>query len=188
MTDYFAVVKFSIKNNSFYQFMVVNLHSIYTLLVGESKIGFNAWFPVLYLHSNNAMVMMEMQDTIQDLQREITALAASPSKQTFSRASTASESTVDPSIVFSRLDADRNQKALKRGLGSHKVSVVVLLSAAVLSIDMLWKYLGHIDDKIMAHVDTCRWKNLGNVDNCRWKNIGHVNNWRWKNIGNVDSW
>ena len=82
-------------------------------------------FPAIYLYSQNAVVMMDMQDTIQELQREMAALGASPSKlpSTFSRVSSATESSVDPSIIFSRLDAERNQKALKRGLNSQKVGI-----------------------------------------------------------------
>ena len=68
--------------------------------------------------------MMEMQDTIQELQREMAALGATPPKlpaSSYSRVSSATESSVEPSIIFSRLDADRNQKALKRGLNAQKV-------------------------------------------------------------------
>ena len=81
---------------------------------------------------------MDMQDTIQELQREMAALGASPSKlpSTFSRVSSATESSVDPSIIFSRLDAERNQKALKRGLNSQKVGISSRIQA--LRINKWW--------------------------------------------------
>ena len=75
--------------------------------------------------SNNTVMMMEMQNTIQDLQQELTALGGSKPMSTASRVSTATatrELQVEPTIIFSRSDSERNQKALKRGISAQRVS------------------------------------------------------------------
>ncbi|XP_033100900.1 golgin subfamily A member 4-like isoform X2 [Anneissia japonica] len=68
--------------------------------------------------NHNTVVMMEMQDMIQDLQRELAALNAS-SKAMSSRASMYE---VDQTIIFSRLDFERNQKSLKRAVKSDRIT------------------------------------------------------------------
>ncbi|XP_071501836.1 uncharacterized protein [Diadema antillarum] len=75
--------------------------------------------------NNNTVMIMEMQDTIQDLQRELQALGGAKSMSTPSRVSTATASRdlqVEPTIIFSRSDSERNQRALKRGISAQKVS------------------------------------------------------------------
>lgn len=75
--------------------------------------------------NNNTVMMMEMQTTIQDLQQELQALGGSKAASTNSRVSTATatrELQVEPTIIFSRSDSERNQRALKRGISAQKVS------------------------------------------------------------------
>ncbi|XP_030829052.1 uncharacterized protein LOC588428 isoform X2 [Strongylocentrotus purpuratus] len=75
--------------------------------------------------NNNTVMMMEMQNTIQDLQQELQALEGAKAMSSTSRVSTASagrDLQVEPTIIFSRSDSERNQKALKRGISAQRVS------------------------------------------------------------------
>ncbi|XP_063953345.1 interaptin-like isoform X8 [Lytechinus pictus] len=75
--------------------------------------------------NNNTVMMMEMQNTIQDLQQELQALGGSKAMSSPSRVSTATANRdlqVEPTIIFSRSDSERNQRALKRGISAQKVS------------------------------------------------------------------
>lgn len=77
------------------------------------------------MYSNNTVMMMEMQNTIQDLQQELQALEGAKAMSSTSRVSTAtanrSDLQVEPTIIFSRSDSERNQKALKRGISAQRV-------------------------------------------------------------------
>ncbi|XP_022081785.1 myosin heavy chain, muscle-like isoform X10 [Acanthaster planci] len=73
--------------------------------------------------NNNAVMMMELQDTIQELQHELSAFGGSPSKP-FSAVSGMSarfDPNTEPTIIFSRTDSERNQKALKRAVNARKL-------------------------------------------------------------------
>lgn len=69
--------------------------------------------------------MVDLEETIQELQNELAGLGMSPTLKpvsSMSRGSSRIEPEVDPTVIFSRMDTERNQKALKRGINSHKVS------------------------------------------------------------------
>ncbi|XP_071942657.1 uncharacterized protein [Antedon mediterranea] len=67
--------------------------------------------------NHNTVVMMEMQDMIQELQRELGALNGSSKP-----VSRASLYDIEQTIIFSRLDFERNQKNLKRAVRSDRIS------------------------------------------------------------------
>ncbi|KAJ8036572.1 hypothetical protein HOLleu_20588 [Holothuria leucospilota] len=74
---------------------------------------------------NNALSMVDLEETIQELQHELAGLGTSPTMKpvsSMSRVSSRIEPEVDPTVIFSRMDTERNQKALKRGINSHKIS------------------------------------------------------------------
>lgn len=68
--------------------------------------------------------MLELEGTIHELQDELAGLGTSPSVKPLSsvtRASSRLEGETDATVIFSRMDTERNQKALKRGINSQKV-------------------------------------------------------------------
>ncbi|XP_077997030.1 uncharacterized protein LOC144450307 isoform X2 [Glandiceps talaboti] len=100
--------------------------------------------------NHNAVVMMEMQDMVTDLQRE---LAAAGSAARYG--STAQSREQDPAIMFSSLDLDRNQRMLKKGLHTNKVTPETYNKA----VDAMEKYtdlpskrLVHLVKKYTHHV------------------------------------
>ncbi|XP_038058022.1 myosin-10-like isoform X8 [Patiria miniata] len=73
--------------------------------------------------NNNAVMMMDLQDTIQELQHELSAFGGSPTKP-FSAVSGMSGGygqNTEPTVIFSRTDSERNQKALKRAVNARKL-------------------------------------------------------------------
>ncbi|XP_033624397.1 myosin heavy chain, muscle-like isoform X3 [Asterias rubens] len=72
--------------------------------------------------NNNAIMMMELQDTIQELQHELSAFG-SPTKpySAMSGFSSRFDPKTEPMITFSRMDSERNQKALKRAVNAQRL-------------------------------------------------------------------
>ena len=85
---------------------------------------------------------MELQDTIQELQHELSAFGGSPTKP-FSAVSGMSgryDHNAEPTVIFSRMDSERNQKALKRAVNARKVrrrnggsGVLIIASTATIA-------------------------------------------------------
>ncbi|XP_071825507.1 uncharacterized protein [Apostichopus japonicus] len=74
---------------------------------------------------DNALNVLELEGTIHELQDELAGLGTSPSVKPLSsvtRASSRLEGETDATVIFSRMDTERNQKALKRGINSQKIS------------------------------------------------------------------
>ncbi|PIK60238.1 putative interaptin [Apostichopus japonicus] len=74
---------------------------------------------------DNALNVLELEGTIHELQDELAGLGTSPSVKPLSsvtRASSHLEGETDATVIFSRMDTERNQKALKRGINSQKIS------------------------------------------------------------------
>ncbi|KAL8591259.1 hypothetical protein ACOMHN_017583 [Nucella lapillus] len=73
---------------------------------------------------HNTVVMMEMQDTINDLQRELSAIGkASKKPRSPASASHLSAKTPSPdqSLMFTRLDLERNAKIMKKAVLDQKL-------------------------------------------------------------------
>ncbi|XP_060075166.1 uncharacterized protein LOC132554861 [Ylistrum balloti] len=71
---------------------------------------------------HNTVVMMEMQDTINDLQRELSNLGRSSSRLRPQSDTTSPHGTTDSAIMFTRLDSERNAKIMKRAVNDQKMN------------------------------------------------------------------
>ncbi|XP_069102583.1 myosin-2 heavy chain-like isoform X3 [Argopecten irradians] len=71
---------------------------------------------------HNTVVMMEMQDTINDLQRELSNLGRSSSRLRPQSDTTSPHGTNDSAIMFTRLDSERNAKIMKRAVNDQKMN------------------------------------------------------------------
>lgn len=79
------------------------------------KIFFLNAFLSFYFHRENERTITDQQKLIQNFQQEIIRLQRHLSK-------IESEVTVQPSIMFTRLDAERNEQTLKQAVDNGKVS------------------------------------------------------------------
>ncbi|XP_021373672.1 uncharacterized protein LOC110463415 isoform X3 [Mizuhopecten yessoensis] len=70
---------------------------------------------------HNTVVMMEMQDTINDLQRELSNLGRSSSRLRPQSDTTSPHGTTDSAVMFTRLDSERNCKIMKRAVNDQKM-------------------------------------------------------------------
>ncbi|XP_033725885.1 myosin-6-like isoform X14 [Pecten maximus] len=71
---------------------------------------------------HNTVVMMEMQDTINELQRELSNLGRSSSRLRPQSDTTSPHGTTDSAIMFTRLDSERNSKIMKRAVNDQKMN------------------------------------------------------------------
>ncbi|XP_041355859.1 GRIP and coiled-coil domain-containing protein 2-like isoform X3 [Gigantopelta aegis] len=115
---------------------------------------------------HNTVVMMEMQDTINELQRELSALG---SKRRV-RSGTPSQRVKKPpspetSVMFTRLDSDRNAKIMKRAVMDNRLpphTYKEVVSKMDEYINMPAQRFGHLVRKYIHH---CRMKQV--EDNVR---------------------
>ncbi|KAK3739366.1 hypothetical protein RRG08_043921 [Elysia crispata] len=108
----------------------------------------------------NTVVMMEMQDTINELQRELSALGKS-AKQTKSRLSSARGSAVhvkspspETSVMFTRLDSERNAKIMKKAVMDDKLNAEKYKEAVAKMdeyVSLPAQRLAHLVRKYMHH-------------------------------------
>ncbi|KAK6184648.1 hypothetical protein SNE40_007080 [Patella caerulea] len=71
---------------------------------------------------HNTVVMMEMQDTINGLQRELSTLGKAPrSRSVTPRLQLSQAPSPESSIMFTRLDAERNAKIMKKAVNDAKL-------------------------------------------------------------------
>ena len=70
---------------------------------------------------HNTVVMMEMQDTINELQRELGNLGRSASHIRQSSDLTTPQGQAESAIMFTRLDSERNAKIMKRAVNDQKL-------------------------------------------------------------------
>ncbi|XP_077869991.1 uncharacterized protein LOC102802324 [Saccoglossus kowalevskii] len=101
--------------------------------------------------NHNAVVMMEMQDMITELQRELNAAAATSGRY----GSNLPSREQDSAIMFTRLDWERNQRALKKGVASEKVQSEVYnnaVDAMEQYVDLPSQRLVHLVKKYTHHV------------------------------------
>ncbi|KAL5020532.1 hypothetical protein ScPMuIL_003424 [Solemya velum] len=98
---------------------------------------------------HNTVVMMEMQDTINELQRELAALG-----HTNRRASSTGSQHVDSAVMFTRLDSERNAKIMKKAVVEQKLPAEQY-KHAVLQMDhyvsLPAKRLAHLVRKYVHH-------------------------------------
>ncbi|XP_006820794.1 uncharacterized protein LOC102802795 [Saccoglossus kowalevskii] len=95
--------------------------------------------------------MMEMQDMITELQRELNAAAATSGRY----GSNLPSREQDSAIMFTRLDWERNQRALKKGVASEKVQSEVYnnaVDAMEQYVDLPSQRLVHLVKKYTHHV------------------------------------
>nr|XP_006825697.1 PREDICTED: uncharacterized protein LOC102802584 [Saccoglossus kowalevskii] len=100
---------------------------------------------------NHNVVMMEMQDMITELQRELNAAAATSGRY----GSNLPSREQDSAIMFTRLDWERNQRALKKGVASEKVQSEVYnnaVDAMEQYVDLPSQRLVHLVKKYTHHV------------------------------------
>ncbi|RUS70177.1 hypothetical protein EGW08_022061, partial [Elysia chlorotica] len=108
----------------------------------------------------NTVVMMEMQDTINELQRELSALGKN-AKQSKSRLSSARGSAVhvkspspETSVMFTRLDSERNAKIMKKAVMDEKLDTEKYKEAVAKMdeyVSLPAQRLGHLVRKYMHH-------------------------------------
>lgn len=88
------------------------------------QFSFQRWTLVAITFRNDALNVVDLEETIHELQDQLAGLGMSPSIKPMSSATRASsklEGEADATVMFSRMDTERNQKALKRGINSQKV-------------------------------------------------------------------
>ncbi|GFR68389.1 centrosome-associated protein CEP250-like isoform X1 [Elysia marginata] len=108
----------------------------------------------------NTVVMMEMQDTINGLQRELSALGKT-AKQSKSRLSSARGSAVhhkspspETSVMFTRLDSERNAKIMKKAVMDEKLNAEKYKEAVAKMdeyVSLPAQRLAHLVRKYMHH-------------------------------------
>ena len=86
-------------------------------------------------------MMMELQDTIQELQHELSAFG-SPTKpySAMSGFSSRFDPKTEPMITFSRMDSERNQKALKRAVNAQRVKQKDISQIDLKALDTIGNY------------------------------------------------
>ncbi|XP_025084149.1 uncharacterized protein LOC112558131 isoform X11 [Pomacea canaliculata] len=73
---------------------------------------------------HNTVVMMEMQDTINELQRELSTLGKTTKKSRSASSSNQVAPSPDMSLMFTRLDLERNAKIMKKAVLDQRLSSV----------------------------------------------------------------
>ncbi|KAK3609983.1 hypothetical protein CHS0354_011824 [Potamilus streckersoni] len=111
---------------------------------------------------HNTVVMMEMQDTINQLQRELSTLGKSARRPPSDMASTPGtvQTQAESGVMFTRLDSDRNAKIMKKAvmdqkLDPDKYKEVVNQMDEYVSLPA--KRLAHLVRKYVHH---CRMKDI----------------------------
>ncbi|XP_048750682.2 myosin heavy chain, striated muscle-like isoform X3 [Ostrea edulis] len=102
---------------------------------------------------HNTVVMMEMQDTINDLQRELNALGRASGRDR-----PPSEGVQQPppesAIMFTRLDSERNAKIMKRAVNDERLDTNKYKDAVTTMdeyVSLPAKRLGHLVRKYVHH-------------------------------------
>ncbi|XP_076439302.1 uncharacterized protein LOC143278152 isoform X3 [Babylonia areolata] len=103
---------------------------------------------------HNTVVMMEMQDTINELQRELSAIGKAATKPRSASASLSATPSPDQSLLFTRLDLERNAKMMKKAvldqrLDADKYKEVVTTMGDYVSLPA--QRLAHLVKKYVHH-------------------------------------
>ncbi|XP_060555548.1 uncharacterized protein LOC132716319 isoform X1 [Ruditapes philippinarum] len=109
---------------------------------------------------HNVVVMMEMQDTINQLQRELSALGKQTRRPVSASASTAGIQNTDSAIMFTRLDSERNAKIMKKAVNERKLDANRYKEAMVQMdeyVSLPAQRLAHLVRKYVHH---CRMKDI----------------------------
>ncbi|XP_061170471.1 myosin-10-like isoform X3 [Saccostrea echinata] len=102
---------------------------------------------------HNTVVMMEMQDTINELQRELNALGR-VSGQERPPSDGVQQAPPESAIMFTRLDSERNAKIMKRAVNDEKLDVNKYKDAVTTMdeyVSLPAKRLGHLVRKYVHH-------------------------------------
>ncbi|XP_063437059.1 golgin subfamily A member 4-like isoform X10 [Mytilus trossulus] len=109
---------------------------------------------------HNTVVMMEMQDTINELQRELGNLGRSASRIRQSSDLATPQGVAESAIMFTRLDSERNAKIMKRAVNDEKLDPDQYKDAVSKMEDYVSipaKRLAHLVRKYVHH---CRMKEI----------------------------
>lgn len=109
---------------------------------------------------HNVVVMMEMQDTINQLQRELSALGKQTRRPLSESVSTAGAQNNDSAIMFTRLDSERNAKIMKKAVNEKKLDPNRYKEAVVQMdeyVNLPAQRLAHLVRKYVHH---CRMKEI----------------------------
>ncbi|XP_052059105.1 myosin heavy chain, striated muscle-like isoform X5 [Mytilus californianus] len=109
---------------------------------------------------HNTVVMMEMQDTINELQRELGNLGRSASRIRQSSDLATPQGQAESAIMFTRLDSERNAKIMKRAVNDQKLDPDQYKDAVSKMEDYVSipaKRLAHLVRKYVHH---CRMKEI----------------------------
>ncbi|ESO89706.1 hypothetical protein LOTGIDRAFT_234110 [Lottia gigantea] len=104
---------------------------------------------------HNTVVMMGMQETINGLQRELSTLGKAPRSRSITPSFPLNQApSPDTSIMFTRLDAERNAKIMKKAVNDEKLDQNIYKEA----VSQMDKYislpaqrLGHLVRKYIHH-------------------------------------
>ncbi|XP_065929945.1 uncharacterized protein [Magallana gigas] len=103
---------------------------------------------------HNTVVMMEMQDTINELQRELTALGKASSRSRPPSEGVGQQQTPESAIMFTRLDSERNAKIMKRAVNDERLDTNKYKDAVTTMdeyVSLPAKRLGHLVRKYVHH-------------------------------------
>ncbi|XP_052786896.1 myosin-10-like isoform X9 [Mya arenaria] len=103
----------------------------------------------------NVVAMMEMQDTINHLQRELSALGKQGNRPMSESVSTAAQQLPESAIMFTRLDSERNAKIMKRAVNEEKLDPNKYKEAVVQMdeyVSLPAQRLSHLVRKYVHHV------------------------------------
>nr|XP_034321473.1 golgin subfamily A member 4 isoform X2 [Crassostrea gigas] len=103
---------------------------------------------------HNTVVMMEMQDTINELQRELTALGKASSRSRPPSEGVGQQQTPESAIMFTRLDSERNAKIMKRAVNDERLDTNKYKDAVTAMdeyVSLPAKRLGHLVRKYVHH-------------------------------------
>ncbi|XP_053387320.1 uncharacterized protein LOC123542904 [Mercenaria mercenaria] len=109
---------------------------------------------------HNVVVMMEMQDTINQLQRELSALGKQTRRPMSESVSAAGAQNADSAIMFTRLDSERNAKIMKKAVNERKLDPNRYKEAMVQMdeyVNLPAQRLAHLVRKYVHH---CRMKEI----------------------------
>ncbi|XP_078329129.1 uncharacterized protein LOC111112655 isoform X1 [Crassostrea virginica] len=103
---------------------------------------------------HNTVVMMEMQDTINELQRELTALGKAAGQDRPSSEGAGQQAAPESAIMFTRLDSERNAKIMKRAVNDERLDTNKYKDAVTTMdeyVSLPAKRLGHLVRKYVHH-------------------------------------
>ncbi|KAL3884703.1 hypothetical protein ACJMK2_024815 [Sinanodonta woodiana] len=111
---------------------------------------------------HNTVVMMEMQDTINELQRELSTLGKSARRPTSDMTSTpgTGQQQSESGVMFTRLDSDRNAKIMKKAVMDQKLNpdkYKEVINQMDEYVSLPAKRLAHLVRKYVHH---CRMKDI----------------------------